>query len=470
MVDNKSTPDLGSLATCLDKVKMKNVIVVGDIFLDEYVYGKVNTVSTGIKIPIIEKKRTVYRLGGAANVAANIAGLCNNVILIGRYGADDAGNMVHKICEDCGVNLIGCLTEKTTVKQRIYIDNQQVSRLDTNCYVESASCEIDDTLEKLDADMIVVADYLYGVVSQDTIDKLVSYSYKKSIPFFLASRDLNRYRLNKTPIIVVNQQEWTEWETPECNKEAFVTLGRNGIRYLIEGKNVLEKKAEEKYPINVSGAGDTVLAVISSLYGEDISAEILLHTANLAGGLAVTNELTFVLKQQDLIIALYEQLINEDCINKIVDIDLARNIVSAWKTKKNKIVFTNGCYDLLHLGHVKSFQYSKRFGNKLVVAVNSDESVKRLKGNERPINNMEDRVHILAYLGMIDMVIPFNEDTAISVLKSIEPDTYVKGSEYKQKELPEAEYAEQIEYIPMIEGTSTTQLIKKITKAVDIDE
>ncbi len=154
---------------------------------------------------------------------------------------------------------------------------------------------------------------------------------------------------------------------------------------------------------------------------------------------------------------------------RVVDISLAQNIISAWKQKGEKIVFTNGCYDLLHLGHIKSFQYSKKFGDKLIVAVNSDSSIKRLKGNGRPINNLEERVSTLAYLSMIDMVISFEEDTAINVIKAIEPDTYVKGEEYKNKELFEAEYVRKVEYVPMIEGTSTTQLIKKIARAVEED-
>ncbi len=453
----------------LNKVRDKRSIVIGDILLDEYIYGTVSRVSTGIQIPIVEKEYVEYQLGGAANVAANVAGLCNDTTLIGRCANDDAGNMVKKICKERGIKLYSYLSDKTTVKQRIYIDNQQVSRIDTNSYTESVSVEMDSALQELDAEIIIIADYLYGVVTQSVIEKLISYCEKKKIPLLIASRELNRLVLNSTPVVVVNQKEWDAWNESDSQREAFITMGNKGIRYISESGRI-EKETEKKYPVNVSGAGDTVLAVISMLYGEEINIEDLLNIANLAGELAVANELTYVLKHYDLVDVIYEQWTKEDSINKIADISFACDIVSAWRMEGKKIVFTNGCYDLLHLGHIKSFQYSKKFGDKLVVAINSDESIKRLKGEGRPINNFEERVSTLAYLSMVDMVIPFDEDTAISVIKKIEPDTYIKGTEYKQKELLEAKYARRVEYVPMIEGTSTTQIIKKIAKAVENDE
>ena len=457
---------INEILSVLNKIKEKRVVVIGDILLDEYVYGMVNKVSTGIQIPIVDKENVEYRLGGAANVAANVAGLCNNTALVGRCAYDDAGNMARRIIVAYGIKLYAFLSDETTVKQRIYVDNQQVSRLDTNSYTESVSEELILIFSEFQADVVIIADYLYGVVSQEVIDKAIDYCNKGNIPLLISSRELNRFDLGIYPIIVVNQREWQLWSMSSSCKEAFVTKGKSGMKYISETKTV-EKKANEKYPVNVSGTGDTVLAVISLLYGEKITIEDLLYIANLAGELAVVNELTYVIKQYDLVDALYEQWTREDSINKIVDVPLANDIVSAWKQEGKAIVFTNGCYDLLHLGHIKSFQYSKKFGDKLVVAVNSDASVKRLKGEGRPINNLEERVSTLAYLSMIDMVIPFDEDTAISVIGKIEPDTYIKGKEYKQKELPEANYAKRVEYVPMIEGASTTQLIKRITKAVE---
>lgn len=461
---------INEILKTIKKSMQKNVVVIGDILLDEYICGMVNKVSTGIQIPIVDKESVAYRLGGAANVAANVAGISNYTTLIGRCANDDAGNMIKKLCESYNVNLKGFESETTTVKQRVYIDNQQVFRLDTNSYTKSVEEELIPILSKTSVDVVIIADYLYGVVTQNVLDTTIEFCKDKSIPLFLTSRNLGRFEIDDYPIIVVNYKEWQQWEMSDNCKEAFVTKGKSGICYISETKTA-EKKANEKYPVNVSGAGDTVLALISLLYGEDsISISDLLLMCDLAGELAVENELTYVLKQYDLVDALFEQWTNTDSINKIVDISLAQDIVKAWKQNGKEIVFTNGCYDLLHLGHIKSFQFSKKFGDKLVVAVNSDASIKRLKGEGRPINNLDERISTLAYLSMIDMVVSFEEDTAINMIKVIEPDIYVKGEEYKHKELSEAKYVKRVEYVPMTEGASTTQLIKKIVKAVEIDE
>ncbi len=460
---------INEILNVLGNIRNKHVIVIGDILLDEYIYGMVNKVSTGIQIPIIDKEIVEYRLGGAANVAANVAGLCNHTTLIGRCAKDDSGNRVKQLCELYHVKLMDFESEKTVVKQRIYVDNQQVSRLDTNAFSKSVAKELKTVLSDYKVDVVIIADYLYGVVSQKVLDITTSFCKEKSVPIFYTSRDLGRFVIGGYPIVVANQKEWNLWNQSDDCPRAFITKGNEGISFLSKTKKA-EKKASKKYSVNVSGAGDTVLAIISLLYGEKyISIDDLLLLANLAGELAVENKLTYVVRQFDLVDALYKHWINDDSINKIVDISLAQDIVSAWKQKKEKIVFTNGCYDLLHLGHIKSFQYSKKFGDKLVVAVNSDSSIKRLKGNGRPINNLEERVSTLAYLSMIDMVIYFEEDTAINVIKAIGPDTYVKGEEYKSKALLEAEDVKKVEYVPMIEGTSTTQLIKKIARAVEVD-
>lgn len=464
---NKS---VNEILKVIKKVSKKSAVIIGDIILDEYVYGIVEKVSTGIQIPIIEKKSVDYRLGGAANVAANVAGLCRNVTLVGRCADDDAGIIVKKLCSSNHVNLVDFETEKTTVKQRIYIDNQQVSRIDSIAHTETVKDELMSTLLSQTVDFVIIADYLYGAISQEAVDITSSFCEKKGIPIFLTSRNLNQFEINDYPIVVANMSEWNQWKKSCRYEKAIITKGENGICYKF-GKEIVERKANKKYPINVSGAGDTVLATISSFYGEEnISVDDILLIGNLAGELAVENELTYVLSNHDLVDALFKQWTQEDCINKIVDISLAKDVVKAWKQNGEKIVFTNGCYDLLHLGHIKSFLYAKKYGDKLVVAVNSDSSIRRLKGNGRPINNYDERINTLAYLSMIDLVIGFDEDTAINVIKAIEPDVYIKGEEYKHKKLLEAEYVKKVEYVPMIEGISTTQLIKKISEAVKIDE
>ena len=461
--------DMNMVFNILDKAYEKKVLVIGDIVLDEYIYGNVKRISTGIRIPIIEKERTEYRLGGAANVAANIIGLCKNTTLVGRYADDYAGNIVKQLCKDYGINLKECKNKTTIVKQRIYVDNQQISRVDNDCYSESVDGTILNILNLEKPDVILLVDYLYGVITQEVIDLVSNYCRVKKINLFVTSRNINKYILDENSIVVVNQNEWNKCKFDLKIKEAFVTMGDKGIRYMNGNKNI-ECGTKRKYPINVSGAGDTVLAVIAALYGETRNIKMLLEIANIAGELAIGESLTYVLNYLDLIDALYSQLTEEDSVNKILKINLAKKVINAWKEKSKQIVFTNGCYDLLHLGHIKSFQYAKKYGDKLIVAVNSDESVRRLKGKGRPINNIEERACTLAYLSIIDMVITYEEDTAIELIKLLKPDLYIKGAEYKQKPLLEFEYAKKVKYVPMTEGISTTQLINKIAKVVKNNE
>lgn len=458
--------DINSLIDILNRIRDKRVLVIGDILLDEYIYGNVNHISTGIKIPIIEKESKENRLGGAANVAANIAGLSHNTALLGRYANDEAGREIKKLCNEYGIKLFEYSAEITTVKQRIYVDDQQIFRLDSNSDTDSVSLDIQDVLYEFNADVIVLADYLYGVITQDVIEQVTDYCEKNNAYLFISSRNLNRFIISEASIIVANQKEWNTYKNISKNRKEFITLGENGIRY-ISGSKVTERKTEKKYPINVSGAGDTVLAIIAALYDEVKNIDTLLMIANLAGEIAVTEKLTYVLSYYDIVDTLYSWWTKQDSINKILGTSFAKTVITVWKNKGQKIVFTNGCYDLLHLGHVMSFQYAKKYGDKLIVAVNSDESIKKLKGNDRPINNLKNRTSMLAYLDMIDMIIPFYEDTAIELIKMIEPDVYIKGAEYNQKKLPEAEYVKNIEFVPMIEGTSTTQLIHKIAKTAE---
>ena len=177
--------------------------------------------------------------------------------------------------------------------------------------------------------------------------------------------------------------------------------------------------------------------------------------------------MTYSLNISQVIDEFYSQSIKENCEKKIIDTETAKKIVKIWKNKKEKVVFTNGCYDLIHLGHIKSFHCAKEWGTKLIVALNSDDSIRRIKGENRPINSLKERMKTLAFLEMIDMVLYFDDDTAVKMIKEIEPDVYVKGEEYREKDIPEKQYVKEIKYVPMIQGSSTTCLINKVIKSMN---
>lgn len=447
--------NLYDIIEIFNRVCHKKIMVIGDILLDEYVYGKVKHSSTGIKIPIIEKEQTEYRLGGAGNVAANIAGLCNNTVLVGRCAKDDAGINVKKICNASGIKLISYPAEKTIIKQRIYIDSQQVSRIDTNTYSDSIASFLPELLDNEKPDVIVLSDYLYGVINQDVIDDTAKYCEKNNVKLFITSRRINQYQLDAISIVVLNEQEWKESNNILESKELFVTLGNQGIQYINASKNFV-CKAQEKNAINVSGAGDTVLAIFAILYKELDDIKTLLQIANSAGGLAVTHKLTYVLSRIDLILALYNLCIEENIKNKILKKELACNIINTWKANGETIVFTDGCFDGIHLGHLELLKVSRHYGSKLIVGVRSDTFCKKDENN-RPIQSLEQRLSTLAYIDMVDMLISFDEDTLSELTCQIKPDIYTKGAESKNIDFLDCRLASKIKYIPMRKGIVTSK-------------
>ena len=470
--------NISKLINILNELKNKRVLVIGDIILDEYLYGEVDKVSTGIKIPIIEEKDKKYSLGGAGNVAANISSLSNNVTIITRIANDDNGRHVAQLLKNYGIKLRVIESEKTIKKKRVYIDNQQVIRIDKNCFYYTNTNQVKKILSKIKCDVIVVADYKYGMVDESILEKCKEKSLMENIPLIFTSREIERYDLTGISAVSINENEAKKFRLDKkysyridsCENDEidlFVTLGKKGVYARVKGKEY-HMETEEIHPINVSGAGDTVMAIISLLYGSNIDPKDILRLANLSARIAIEHKLTYRVTKEEIKSALYETEIKKKYCSKIVTLSTATDIVKTWKILGERVVFTNGCYDLLHLGHIYSFRTAKNMGDKLVVGVNSDTSIKRIKGEKRPINTLEERITTLSFLDMIDMIIVFEEETAINIIKELSPDIYAKGEEYKNKILLEAEYANKLEYIPMIKGISTTNILKKIDEILEV--
>lgn len=464
--------NISQLINILNELQNKKVLVIGDIILDEYLYGEVKKVSSGIKIPIIEQKEKKHSLGGAGNVAANISGISNNVTIITKIANDDSGKEVIRLLNNYGIDSKIIEVEKTIKKQRVYVDNQQVARIDENFFSHTDSKQVKALLNQIVCDVIVVSDYQYGMIDARVLEKCKEKSLIENVPLFFTSREIENYDLTGITAVSINENEAEKFKLDKkysykitsCKNseiDLFVTLGKKGIYANIKGEDFY-METEEIYPVNVSGAGDTVIAMISLLYGSGINIQDILKLANLSARIAIANKLTYRVTKEEIQTVLYETEIQNEYSSKIITCSIAANIVKAWQAKGKKVVLTNGCYDLLHLGHIYSFCIAKKMGDKLIVAVNSDDSIKRLKGENRPINTLEERVTTLSFLDMIDMIIVFEEDTAINVIKALNPDIYAKGEEYKNKTLLEAEYVKKLEYIPMIQGISTTNVLKKI--------
>lgn len=452
------------LIQLFDQVKELRIAVIGDLILDEYTYGCAGKVSTGIQIPIIEKKNQVNCLGGAGNVASNIAALCRNTCLMGQIGDDGYKHLLEDLLIEHNVSFHAIETNQSIVKQRIYVSDQQVMRLDSGINSELSIVDIEQKLDDISPDIIVLVDYGYGVVNERTIRTIQEYKNKKEkeITSIFSSRNMTRYDSNDFEIIVVNKNEIEGIKAfKNTQQELYVTCGAEGISYKKDTKEVYGRQSA-KMNINVSGAGDTALAIIACLCRTNASVEEILRLANLAAGIAVETKETYALSVHEIIEHYYEQLFSIDFANKIVNEEVVTTIVDAWKMQNKRIVFTNGCYDILHYGHFMSLDYAKKLGDKLIVGINTDESVKRIKGEERPINNLEKRMRTLSCLEMVDAIVAFESDTAIELVSLIDPDIYAKGEEYKEKELPEAEYVKEIVFISMEDGYSTTKQIERI--------
>lgn len=459
--------NFSNILNILNETQFDKVMIIGDIILDKYIYGNVRKVSSGIKIPIIEKENIYYRLGGAGNVAMNISKFSKNILLIGMHGKCSLGRKIDEICKKNNIKIFTLKSKKTLLKERIYIDNQQVVRVDDYDNTEIKYDKIEEQIYNFKPKIVIIVDYGYGVVSQKLINIINEYNKQKKIEVFFSSRNIDKFKLNEMYIMVVNNNEFKDSLNNKKNKK-FITNGKEGIRY-INNETVINRKSYIKYnnPINVSGAGDSVLAILALFYSKVKNIKYLMDIANIAGSIAVSNKLTYGVNKYEIISEFYKQKIKNNNYNKILGLKDSLTLIENWKKNNKIIVFTNGCYDILHAGHLKLFNHSKKYGNKLVVGINSDDSIKKIKGSKRPINKLSERILALSFIKQIDLIIIFNEETATEVIKKIKPDIYIKGSEYKNIEIEEIKYVKKIKYIPMIKDISTSNIINKIIRITD---
>lgn len=460
-----------------------NALVIGDIILDKYTYGKIERVSTGVAIPTINVEKTEFCLGGAGNVAANLKKFTNKVSIIGQISNDASSKEIINLLNDNEVESDALiLSEGTTLsKERIYVSNQQLYRLD-NCKKTNVSFEVFkekfDTYAK-ECNVIVIADYDYGVCDKENVKYIIKYAKEKNIEVIAISRASEWSRYKDSSYLVVNKDEFIDIKNflkidgeefdvsgrkilDKLNIEGIlVTLGDDGLIY-IEKDMIVKNKLKSSYPVNVTGAGDTVLALFASNNNRKTNMNIFSIMLNMAGRVAVLNEKTLVVTKEDLVINCYDYYRKENLYNKILHKKYVKELVESWRVNNEKIVFTNGCFDILHPGHIKCLEEAKKHGDKLIVGINSDSSIKRLKGKDRPIKSENERVLTLASLEMIDCIIIFEEDTAINLIKEITPDIYVKGEEYRNKELLEAKFVKDVRYVEAINDLSTSNIIKRI--------
>lgn len=476
-----------NLGTYMDNVKGVSCLVVGDIILDKYISGSVDRISPEAPIPIVRIERTWHELGGAANVACNIAGCKVDTILCGVLGKDSNSEVVFEKLRDKKITFCGLeLKERvTTTKTRVVGPNQQIVRLDEEIIDALSLGEEEILFQNIvkwlhKVKVVVISDYNKGVCTESFCKRIIQEANKHHVFVLVDPKSRNWGKYAHADLVTPNFKEYCEVigiemvnSEQEIKKNGkyilskyrlggiLVTRSQYGMTYLYNDLKCFScaTKAQEVY--DVSGAGDTVIAVIAAFLSAGYPLEQAIEVSNFAAAVSVGKKGTYVVSIGEIFDIIEEK--SMDLSGKIVSCEELKNIVKQWREAGNKIIFTNGCFDILHKGHVSYLNAARKRGDCLIVGLNTDRSVKALKGACRPINTQEDRALVLSSLSCVDKVVLFDEDTPYELIKMIEPDELVKGGDYMESDVIGREFAGRVIIIPTVEGYSTTGIVHKLS-------
>lgn len=472
----------------LSTIKSKSILVVGDIMLDNYYMGDIKRISPEAPVPVFRKKSERSVLGGAANVAANLVAANQKASIMSIIGDDECGRSLLSLFQEknVGTELLETTFRQTTQKTRFLAgNNQQVLRLDIENTAPISKTLCEQLLNKLtqhieEYDLILLSDYLKGLLTYDFTQGIIKLANKQRIPVIVDVKDPSVYKYKGATLLKPNQKELhdltgmpvetddeivraAESLRKQCDcLYVLCTCGAKGM-VLVDGKTepfFLPAEAREVY--DVSGAGDTTIAYLAASMANHIEMREAIKIANYAAGIQVGKVGTSSVYLNEV----RAYLANEDTgsFHKILSRD---NLVTFREENKDKkIVFTNGCFDILHVGHKRYLEQASALGDVFIIGVNSDASVRKLKGPNRPVNTEQDRMEILSALGFVDYVVLFDEDTPYELIKKVQPDVLVKGGDYTADQVVGKDIVEarggRVELIQFVEGKSTTNIINKI--------
>lgn len=462
-----------------------NILVIGDLMIDHYLWGSCNRISPEAPVQVVEIAKETTVLGGAGNVINNLNALGAKVSVSSVIGDDDNGlelrNMLKAINVDDS-NLIVQKSRKTSKKSRIIAVSQQILRYDKESKNEIENESVQKIIDSISTnissyDALILSDYGKGVLTTELCQGVISLAKKHGVKVLVDPKGNDFSKYKGAYLLTPNKKEAIlatniEIKDDESLKEALLKLKNEvdldiSLITLSEGGIATYETQVKRFPtvakevFDVTGAGDTVIASIAFALSAGKSIEETASFANLAAGVVVgkIGSATVTLAEIEEYEASLHKSTSDAHIKSFEDIE---QIVKRCKISGKKVVFTNGCFDILHVGHVKYLQEAKSFGDVLIVGLNSDESVSRLKGPSRPVNIAQDRAYILAALEAVDYVVPFEEDTPHNLIKMIEPDTLVKGGDYKGKAVVGTEFAGELKLVDFVNGKSTTKTIQKI--------
>lgn len=458
------------------------VLVVGDVILDRYVYGETTRISPEAPVPVVLVKRTEERPGGAGNVALNIACLGINAGLVGLTGNDFASETLEHELVNAGVS---CTFSRQTdfptiTKLRVISQHQQLLRLDYEAPYSHATSSALFELFKLDlaqADTVVLSDYAKGSLAD--IEKYISECNKNGKKVLVDPKGNNFERYKGASLLTPNLREF-EAVVGACSglddlvnrgrnlcsslslEALLVTRGEHGMTLIPVAGNATHLAAEALEVFDVTGAGDTVIATMAAALVSGYDYLQATQLANRAAGLVVAKLGAASVTAEELN---YHENPGMHLKPGILSESDIMALVAQIKARNETIVMTNGCFDIIHAGHVGYLRQAREYGDHLIVAINDDASVQRLKGKGRPVNSLDNRIAVLSALEPVDWVIPFTEDTPEKLVRMINPDVLVKGGDYREDEIAGAGFVKEqggdVKIIPYIGNCSTSRIISK---------
>lgn len=465
------------------------VLIVGDSMLDRYVSGTIDRISPEAPVPVLRRSGTRYVAGGAANVAVNAAALGATVTLITHIGDDMQGRLLAQSLAEAGVRVAAVADpdRPTTCKTRLMAGNHQVLRLDDeDCRLldrESEDRLIGLYLERLDdCDVVILSDYGKGVLTDRLIRDVLREARARGIPTLVDPKRNDWSIYQGATYITPNRAELEQACAMPANSDdeaeaaAHVAIGRTAAAILMTrsekgmslfrtGSHPLHLPTRAQEVFDVSGAGDTVMAVLASALAAGYSIDGAMRYANEAAGIVVGKIGTAVVSLEELRSVVEGEGDRADRLPGALPLGDAVALRDAWRREGLTVGFTNGCFDLVHPGHIRILTRSAALCDRLIVAINSDRSVTRLKGESRPIQTEEARATVLAAIGCVNAVVIFDEDTPLRSIEALEPDVLIKGADYTVETVVGAEFVlargGKVELIELVPSQSTSNLIAK---------
>jgi len=468
--------------------KSPRLLVIGDLMIDHYLWGSCERISPEAPVQVVNVKSESAVLGGAGNVINNLNALGAQVDVISVIGGCEISDELKVLLTDIKVNTQYLITQKdriTSKKSRIIASQQQVVRYDRESTDEISSesqKEILTTFRSIiaDYDAVLLSDYGKGVLTKELTNSLIDIANEKSKKVLVDPKGLDYSKYKGAYLLTPNKKEASEATQvnikddasltqaitqlkTECDLDvSLITLSEQGVAIYDNKLRTHPTVAREVF--DVTGAGDTVLASLGFALACEYEIDDAVKFSNLAAGVVVgkIGSATATLNE----IIEYESSLNKSTSDEhIKTLSEIATLSEELKARGKKIVFTNGCFDILHAGHVRYLETAKSYGDILILGLNSDRSVTALKGENRPINIQLDRAYILAALEAVDYVVVFDEDTPYDLIKAVKPNILVKGGDYKGKEVIGQDIADELKLVQFVDGKSTTRTIEKIQKS-----